>query len=75
MDRGSSINVLYTSTLEDMGIPRSKLRPSTAPFHGVVKVEQFCEKLASHEQSLKHEQNMSKWQSQTKFMLGQQLQA
>jgi hypothetical protein len=36
MDGGSRINVLYTSTLDDMGIPRSALRPSTAPFHGVV---------------------------------------
>jgi hypothetical protein len=36
MDGGSGINVLYASTLDDMGIPRSALRPSTAPFHGVV---------------------------------------
>jgi hypothetical protein len=36
MDGGSGINVLYSSTLDDMGIPRSKLRPSTVPFHGVV---------------------------------------
>jgi hypothetical protein len=36
MDRGSGINVLYASTLDEMGIPRSSLRPSTAPFHGVV---------------------------------------
>jgi hypothetical protein len=36
MDGGSRINVLYASTLDDMGIPRSKLRSSTAPFHGVV---------------------------------------
>jgi hypothetical protein len=28
--------VLYTSTLDELGIPRSALRPSTAPFHGVV---------------------------------------
>jgi hypothetical protein len=28
--------VLYASTLDEMGIPRSTLRPSTAPFHGVV---------------------------------------
>jgi hypothetical protein len=37
MDGGSGINVLYASTLDDMGIPRSALRPSTAPFHGVVR--------------------------------------
>jgi hypothetical protein len=36
MDGGSGINVLYASTLDDMGIPRSQLRPSTAPFHRVV---------------------------------------
>jgi hypothetical protein len=36
MDGGSGINVLYASTLDDMGIPGSKLRPSTATFHGVV---------------------------------------
>jgi hypothetical protein len=36
MDGGSGINMLYASTLDDMGIPRSALRPSTAPFHGVV---------------------------------------
>jgi hypothetical protein len=28
--------VLYASTLDEMGIPRSVLRPSTAPFHGLV---------------------------------------
>jgi hypothetical protein len=36
MDGGSGINVLYASTLDDMGIPRSAMRPSTTPFHGVV---------------------------------------
>jgi hypothetical protein len=36
MDGGSGINVLYVSTLDDMGIPRSKLWPSTAPFHRVI---------------------------------------
>jgi hypothetical protein len=36
MDGGSGINVIYASTLDDMGIPRSALRPSIAPFHGVV---------------------------------------
>jgi hypothetical protein len=34
MDGGSGINVLYASTLDEMGIPRSALRPLTAPFHG-----------------------------------------
>jgi hypothetical protein len=36
MDGGSGINVLYASTLDDMGIPQSVLRPSMAPFHVVV---------------------------------------
>jgi hypothetical protein len=36
MDGGSGINMLYASTLDEMGIPRSALRPLTAPFHGVV---------------------------------------
>jgi hypothetical protein len=36
MDGGRGINVLYASTLDDMGISLSQLRPSTAPFHGVV---------------------------------------
>jgi hypothetical protein len=36
MDGGSRINVLYASTLDEMGIPRSTLRPSTVPFHGVI---------------------------------------
>jgi hypothetical protein len=30
---GEGINVLYASTLDDMGIPRSQLRPSTVPMH------------------------------------------
>jgi hypothetical protein len=36
MDRGSGINVVYASTLDNVGILRSKLQPSTALFHGVV---------------------------------------
>jgi hypothetical protein len=36
LDEGSGINVLYASTLDNMGIPRSSLRPSTAPFHRVI---------------------------------------
>ena len=36
MDGGSGLNILYTSTLDDMGIPRSWLRPSSTPFHEVV---------------------------------------
>jgi hypothetical protein len=36
MDGGSKVNMLYASTLDDMGIPQSALRPLTTPFHGVV---------------------------------------
>jgi hypothetical protein len=36
MDRGSILNILYASTLDKMGIPRSSLRPSKAPFYGIV---------------------------------------
>lgn len=37
MDGGSSVNVLYVSTLGSMGISRSRLRPLPTPFHGVVR--------------------------------------
>jgi hypothetical protein len=36
MDRGSGLNILYTSTLDRMGIPWSNLRPSKVPFYGIV---------------------------------------
>jgi hypothetical protein len=36
MDGGSRISMLYESMIDDMGILWSALRPSTAPFHGVV---------------------------------------
>ena len=36
MDRGIGLNILYASTLDKMGIPRSSLRPSKAPFYGIV---------------------------------------
>ena len=36
MDGGSGLNILYASTLDGMGISRSRLRPSPTPFHGVV---------------------------------------
>jgi hypothetical protein len=35
MDGGSSLNVMYSSTLELMVIGLDKLRPSKSPFHGV----------------------------------------
>jgi hypothetical protein len=36
MDGVSGLNILYASTLDRMGIPRSNLRPSKAPFYGIV---------------------------------------
>jgi hypothetical protein len=36
IDGRNGINVLYVSTLDGMGILRSALRPSTAPFQEVV---------------------------------------
>ena len=36
IDKGSSLNILYTSTLNKMGIPRSNLCPSKAPFYGIM---------------------------------------
>ncbi|XP_066382590.1 uncharacterized protein [Miscanthus floridulus] len=36
MNEGSGLNILYASTLDKMGIPRSNLRPSKAPFYEIV---------------------------------------
>jgi hypothetical protein len=36
MGGGSSLNILYASTLDTMGIPRSNLRPSKAPFYRIM---------------------------------------
>jgi hypothetical protein len=35
IDGGSSINLLFLSALDAMGIPRSELIPSEQPFHGI----------------------------------------
>jgi hypothetical protein len=35
VDRGSSLDILYTHTLHLLGIVLDQLRPSTTPFHGV----------------------------------------
>ena len=40
MDGGSSLNIPYVDTLDAMGIDRARLRPSGAPFHGVVPGKQ-----------------------------------
>jgi hypothetical protein len=36
IDRGSSINLLYWSSMEKLGIPVAQLKPSRLTFHGVV---------------------------------------
>jgi len=36
MDEGSSLNIMYAETLEAMGIDWSCVRPTRAPFHGIV---------------------------------------
>jgi hypothetical protein len=36
IDGGSCLNILYVGTLDAMGIDRACLRPSGAPFHGIV---------------------------------------
>jgi hypothetical protein len=36
MDGASSLNILYASTLDKMGIPWSNLHPSKAPFYGII---------------------------------------
>nr|CAE76039.1 B1292H11.25 [Oryza sativa Japonica Group] len=35
VDGGSSINLLFASTLDAMGIPRGELTPTDQPFHGI----------------------------------------
>jgi hypothetical protein len=36
MDGGSGLSILYICTLDRMGILQSHLRPSNAPFYGIV---------------------------------------
>ena len=36
MDGGSSLNIMYAETLDAMGIDRSRIRPTGAPFHDIV---------------------------------------
>jgi hypothetical protein len=36
VDGGSSLNLLFLKTFNQMGLPRFLLRPSWAPFHGIV---------------------------------------
>jgi hypothetical protein len=36
VDGGSSLNILFLKTFDQMGLSRAMLRPSQAPFHGIV---------------------------------------
>jgi hypothetical protein len=36
MDRGIGLNIMYAETLDAMAIDRSRIRPTGAPFHGIV---------------------------------------
>ena len=36
MDEGSGLNIMYAETLDAMGIDRSRVRPTGAPFHGIM---------------------------------------
>jgi hypothetical protein len=36
IDEGSSLNILFLNTFDQMGLSRSSLCPSQAPFHGIV---------------------------------------
>lgn len=36
VDGDSTLNILFSKTFKDMGIPASALEPSKSPFHGVI---------------------------------------
>src|SRR5438128_11314201 len=36
IDGGNGLNILFAKTLDDMKIPRSELKQSRVPFHGVI---------------------------------------
>ena len=40
MDGGSGLNIMYAKTLDEMGVDRTNLRPTQAPFHGIVPGKQ-----------------------------------
>jgi hypothetical protein len=40
VDGGSSLNILFLNTFDRMGLPRSALQSSQAPFHRIVMVLQ-----------------------------------
>ena len=40
MDEGSGLNIMYAKMLDEMGVDRTRLRPTRAPFHGIVPRKQ-----------------------------------
>ena len=40
MDGGSGLNIMYAETLDAMGIDRSRVRPTRAPFYDIVPRKQ-----------------------------------
>ena len=36
MDGGSGLNIMYAKTLDEMGVDRTNLHPTRAPFHGIM---------------------------------------
>ena len=40
MDGGSGLNIMYAEMLDAMGIDRSRIQPTGAPFHGIVPGKQ-----------------------------------
>ncbi|XP_066380544.1 uncharacterized protein [Miscanthus floridulus] len=40
MDGGSGLNIMYAKTLDAMGIDQVRIRPTGAPFHGIVPRKQ-----------------------------------
>ena len=40
MDGDSGLNIMYAETLDAMGISRSRIRPTRAPFHSIVPKKQ-----------------------------------
>ena len=40
MDEGSGLNIMYAKTLDEMGVERTCLHPTRAPFHSIVPGKQ-----------------------------------
>ncbi|XP_066333785.1 uncharacterized protein [Miscanthus floridulus] len=36
MDGGSSLNIMYAETLDEMGVNQTRLRPTQVPFHDIM---------------------------------------